>query len=431
MSQHWQHSSINHISDAFPSCQENTSTPTGSASSPYGEHQGGQLQQAGQGSQGQGGGSRRARGGWAHQRWKETGQRQGQEEETAEKNIQEGAEGGARECLHLRQVLHLERKRDGELKSRMQRTPLDQRGVIHSGASCPGATSHGETGASSRAGARVLLFLLKHVAQGALAVSHRVLQQRTEETVGGSGTVTRVELGQDEKPLSTATSSPCSAPEDEFTLRGTKGGYGDKGTGEVDKLKHIQQKQVEREQHVQEDGHWAPQPVLPPRRGPVCGAEDRRRTDRPRPRLRPTVPPESGRTASPAPASSLRSEPPLEFLSFGAAVAQRQRTVLEQESFSPDWTERLHGDQRARETEEMIYGRRQDDKPDAERDVRKHLRDHRVKPSRLTFDPWKKRQSLKPDEVEASGAETTPCWVTRGNRLLSTLHRAPLWHKRT
>lgn len=76
---------------------------------------------------------------------------------------------------------------------------LDQCGVIHSGASCPGATSHAETGASSRAGARILLFLLKHVAQGALAGSHRVLQQRTEETVGGSGTVTWDELGQEEK----------------------------------------------------------------------------------------------------------------------------------------------------------------------------------------------------------------------------------------
>lgn len=51
----------------------------------------------------------------------------------------------------------------------------------------------------------------------------------------------------------------------------------------------------------------APQPALPPRRGPACGAEDRRRTGRPRPRLRLTVPPESGRTASPAPASFLRS----------------------------------------------------------------------------------------------------------------------------
>lgn len=87
-----------------------------SASSPYGQHQGGQLQQAGQGSQGQGSGSWRARGGRAHQRWKEAGQCQGQEDKTAEENIQEGAEGGASKCLHLNLVLHLEEKRDVKLQ---------------------------------------------------------------------------------------------------------------------------------------------------------------------------------------------------------------------------------------------------------------------------------------------------------------------------
>lgn len=54
------------------------------ASSPDGEHEGGQLQQAGQGSQGQSGGGRRARGARAHQGWEEAGQGQGQEEKTAE-----------------------------------------------------------------------------------------------------------------------------------------------------------------------------------------------------------------------------------------------------------------------------------------------------------------------------------------------------------
>lgn len=88
-------------------------TPTSnSIYSPYGQHQGGQLQQAGQGSHSQGSRSRRARGGRAHQRWKEAGQRQGQKDKTAEENIQEGAEGGARKCLHLHLVLHLEGKRD-------------------------------------------------------------------------------------------------------------------------------------------------------------------------------------------------------------------------------------------------------------------------------------------------------------------------------
>lgn len=77
--------------------------------SPYGQHQRGQLQQAGQESHGQG-----SRGGkdcsqWAHHGWKEAGQSQGQEDETAKENIQEGAECGACKGLHLNLVSHLKR----------------------------------------------------------------------------------------------------------------------------------------------------------------------------------------------------------------------------------------------------------------------------------------------------------------------------------
>lgn len=77
-------------------------------SSPYGQHHRGQLQQPGHGSQGNGSGGWWAHGGRAHQGWEETGQRQGHEHETAEQNIQEGAEGGAGERLYLDLVLHLE-----------------------------------------------------------------------------------------------------------------------------------------------------------------------------------------------------------------------------------------------------------------------------------------------------------------------------------
>lgn len=54
---------------------------------PYGQHQGGQLQQTSQGSQGQGSGGWSAHSGRAHQRWKEAGQCQRQEDKTAEENI--------------------------------------------------------------------------------------------------------------------------------------------------------------------------------------------------------------------------------------------------------------------------------------------------------------------------------------------------------
>lgn len=83
---------------------------------------------------------------------------------------------------------------------------LDQSGVIHSRAGRPGATSQDQTGASSRAGAGLLLFLLKHVAQGALAGSRRLLQKRTQEAVGRSGAVTWHELDQDEKVKKRGTS---------------------------------------------------------------------------------------------------------------------------------------------------------------------------------------------------------------------------------
>lgn len=74
---------------------------------PYGQHQRCQLKQAGQRSQDNGSYSRRAHGVWAHQRRKKTRQSQSQEDETAEEDIQEGAEGGAGKCLHLDLVLHL------------------------------------------------------------------------------------------------------------------------------------------------------------------------------------------------------------------------------------------------------------------------------------------------------------------------------------
>lgn len=91
-----------------------TRSPVGTSSvgssSPNRQHKGGQLQKACQGSQDQGGGSRRAHGGRAHQRREEAGQRQGHEDETVQENVQEGAEGGARKCLHLHPVLDLEEK---------------------------------------------------------------------------------------------------------------------------------------------------------------------------------------------------------------------------------------------------------------------------------------------------------------------------------
>lgn len=87
------------------------------ASSPYGQRQWGQLKQASQRSQGQGSRGRWAHSGRAHQRWKEAGQSEGQEDETAEENIQEGAEGGARKCLHLNLVLHLEENMKVELRT--------------------------------------------------------------------------------------------------------------------------------------------------------------------------------------------------------------------------------------------------------------------------------------------------------------------------
>lgn len=92
---------------------------------PYGQHQGGQLQQAGQGGQGQGSGGRRACSERANQGGKEAGQGQGQENKTAEENIQEGAEGGAGEGLHLSLVHHLGggRTRDEKLEEKRR---LDQ-----------------------------------------------------------------------------------------------------------------------------------------------------------------------------------------------------------------------------------------------------------------------------------------------------------------
>ncbi len=78
-------------------------------------------------------------------------------------------------------------------------TQLDQGRMVHSRARCPRAARHAETGASPRASASLLFFLLKHVAQGALAGSHRVLQRGTQETVGRPRAVTWDELDGEEK----------------------------------------------------------------------------------------------------------------------------------------------------------------------------------------------------------------------------------------
>lgn len=77
---------------------------------------------------------------------------------------------------------------------------LDQSGVFHPRSRCPPAARHAQTGAGACARARLLLFLLEHVAQGALAGSHRVLRRRrTQETVGCSGALTWGELDQEER----------------------------------------------------------------------------------------------------------------------------------------------------------------------------------------------------------------------------------------
>lgn len=162
-------------------------------------------------------------------------------------------------------------------------TQLDQGRVVHPGARWPCATGHAQTGAGPCASAGLLLFLLEHVAQGALAGSHRVLQRWAQEAVSSPGAETWGELdgekrkGQKQKkegesenrdlikkadeksskcskgfltncchygsclcvcvsvccalallvlcsswqPFSTAPSSPCSAPTDKTPLRDT------------------------------------------------------------------------------------------------------------------------------------------------------------------------------------------------------------------
>lgn len=143
-------------------------------------------------------------------------------------------------------------------------TQLDEGWVVHAGARCPRAAGHAQTGSGPGAGAGLLFLLLKHVAQGALAGSHRLLQRWTQETIGSSGAVTWDDLDAEEttkkkstrfsilsqrgrgvcvclcacvcctlallvlcsswQPFSTATSSPCSVPEGTTTPRDTQGG---------------------------------------------------------------------------------------------------------------------------------------------------------------------------------------------------------------
>lgn len=75
--------------------------------SPDRQHQRRHLQQAGQRRQDQGGSGWRAQGGRHHKGGEEAGQRQRRKDQTAEENIQEGAEGGAGKGLHLDLVSNL------------------------------------------------------------------------------------------------------------------------------------------------------------------------------------------------------------------------------------------------------------------------------------------------------------------------------------
>lgn len=89
------------------------------------------------------------------------------------------------------------------LLSEVLGTQLDQSRVIHSFARCPCATSRAQTSASPCAGAGLLVFILEHVTQGALAGPHRVLQWGTQEAVGRPGAVTWEELEVEEKARKT------------------------------------------------------------------------------------------------------------------------------------------------------------------------------------------------------------------------------------